>query len=146
LTPWADDALVWNMGGDRPTAIPLPFEVRLRPPSLSFFGHETLSEVPAPRRNRVSEAPLAGVCVLTRALDDPPAPRVSIERLAGARALTTLLDHAHCFNPYNAVRKRQMVLNYLTVLSCVPIFEVRFHPSLAFLPDLVDAIIGLTVD
>src|SRR6185436_5867269 len=113
FTPWSDDALVWDMIDGRPTAIPLPFEVRLRPPTLSFFGHASLSDVPPPRRHAVGCAPVRSVCVLKQVAVDRTAPHVSFEPLTGARALTTLLDHAHCFNPYDDVRKRQMLVGYL---------------------------------
>ena len=139
-TQWSDDAIVWDFSGKRPTTIALPFEVRLRPPASSLFRVASRSAVKAPP-TATSHAPLAALCVLARAAIDRTAPPVSIERLGGAHALTTVLEHAHCFNPYNAVRKRQMLVNYLELLSRVPVYEVRFQPVLAFLPHLVDAII-----
>jgi hypothetical protein len=140
FTAWADDALVWELRGDQPTAIRLPFEVRLRPPVLSFFGHESHSDVSPPRPHTATHAPLSALCVLTPTRIDSGAPPVSIERITGARALTTLLDHAHCFNPYNAVRKRQMLDSYLALLRRVPVFAARFQPVREFRAALVDAI------
>ena len=34
----------------------------------------------------------------------------------------------------------------LALLAAVPVYGIRFHPSLAFLPSLVDAVVGLIAD
>jgi len=140
LTPWSDDALVWEIQNQRPVAMNLPFEFRLRPPSLSFFGDRSLSDLNAAQAHRPSRAPLSALYALTRVPVDPHRPRVVIHRMAGGRVLTRLLDHAHCFNPRNAARKHQMLLNYLVLLSRVPVFELQFQPSLSFIPELADAV------
>jgi hypothetical protein len=138
LEQWADDSLVWDLEDGHPSAISLPFHVRLRPESVSFFG-----SCPDARRFRNTEGrkPITALYVLRRTAFDPTAPRLVIERLAGGHALTTLLDHAHCFNPCDAIRKRQMMVNYLTLMSRVPVFDVRFQPSLSLLSELVDTFV-----
>ena len=136
---WSDDSLVWDLEHARPTAISLPFDVRLRPESRSYFG---AGPDAAERSPHITRRPVAALFVLNRAGVDPNVPRVVIERLAGGQALTTLLDHAHCFNPHDALRKRQMMVNYLTLVALVPVFEIRFQPSLTLLPRLVDTVIA----
>ena len=144
---WSDDALVWEKEGAGFRAVGLPFEPKLRPPALSFFGHGSLAEVQGSRAEASERtAPLAAVCVLTRTTPDSGESPISIRRLTGGRALTTLLDHAHCFSPYNVVRTRQMMLSYLSLLDRVPIFEVRFEPSLSRIFQLVDAIVESVVE
>src|SRR5262249_44932219 len=117
FTLWSDDALMWEMeaGGEggKPTAIVLPFDVKLRPASLSFFGHSSTSDVSFPRPAAEDRAPIAAVFALTRIPAEADAPGVSIAPLGAGAALRRLLDHAHCFNPHDAERKHRMVLNYL---------------------------------
>jgi hypothetical protein len=139
---WSDDALVWQRGAARFDAVRLPFEPKLRPPALSFFGHQSIDEVRALRVQSAEPTErLAAICVLSRKQPSGDSPAVTVERICGGRAMMTLLDHAHCFNPSNAIRKRQMMLNYLSLLDCVPIFEVRFEPSLLRIFGLVDTIV-----
>jgi hypothetical protein len=138
---WSDDALIWEVNGDRPSTRRLEFHVRLRDQSLAHFGHRSASDIPGSPLDAQDRARLSSLYVLSRTTVDGCAPRVAIEQLTGARALTTLLDHAHCFNPSDQHRKRQMMCSYLALLSQVPVFEVRFQPALAHLDELVDAII-----
>ena len=153
LTLWSDDALMWEMeagteegaSGPTPTAIVLPFDVKLRPPSLSFFGHSSTSEMSFPRAAAEARAPMAAVFALTRIAADADAPQVAIAGLGAGAALRRLLDHAHCFNPYDAKRKRRMVLNYLAIVERVPVYEVRFKPSLTALPQLADEVMRVAV-
>ena len=143
---WSDDTLVWEKDGDGFRAIGLPFQPKLRPSALSFFGHGSPADVQGVENDGERAAPLAAVCVLTRTTADSGEPPIAVERLSGGRALTTLLDHAHCFNPYDAARKRQMMLHYLSFLERVPTFEVRFEPSLSGIFTLVDAIVASVVE
>jgi len=140
LEPWSDDAVVWETGPNGPMAVRLPFDVHLRPQALSFFGHSSPSDVPPPQQGVGARVPLAAVCVLQRIPIDSAAPVVSIEPVAGGRSLTALLDHAHCFNPYDAARTRRMLQNYLALLDRVPVYTLAFRPSLDHMPQLLDAI------
>ncbi len=138
---WSDDALMWDLEGEWPVASRLDFHVRLREEALAYFGHGSASDVPRAAQDPQARAPLAALYVLTRTVAGSRGQRVSIEPLAGGRALTALLDHAHCFNPSDERRKRQMMSSYLGLLARARAFEVRFQPSLAHLDELVDAII-----
>jgi hypothetical protein len=144
---WSDDALVWeeDRGGFR--AVALPFEPKLRPPALSFFGHGSPAEVQGAQIKASDRtAPLAAVCVLARTTAGSGEPLIAVKRLTGGRALATLLDHAHCFSPSNTARTRRMMMNYLSLLDRVPVFEVRFEPSFSRIFQLVEAIVESVVE
>jgi hypothetical protein len=138
---WSDDALVWEKEGHDVRAVGLPFEPKLRPPALAFFGYGSPEEIRALGVKSASgTAPLRALCVLTRTTPQAGEPIAAVKRLSGGDALTTLLDHAHCFNPYDARRKRQMMVSYLTLLDRVPVFDVRFEASFTRIFEVVEAI------
>src|SRR5262245_2318921 len=144
---WSDDALVWEQDGKEFGAVRLPFRPKLRPSALRFFGQASLAEIPDLGVDSGDQtAPLAGICVLTRRAAVTDEPAITIKRMSGGHAMATLLDHAHCFNPYHAERKRLMLLKYLSLLGSVPIFEVRFEPSLPRIFELVDTIVQTVVE
>jgi hypothetical protein len=144
---WSDDALVWEQDGKDFRAVRLPFRPKLRPSALRFFGRASLAEMPdLGVESGDQTAPLAAICVLTRKAAASDEAAIAIERMSGGNALATLLDHAHCFNPYNAERKRRMLARYLSLLASVPVFEVRFEPSLPRIFELVDTIVQIVVE
>ena len=138
---WSDDALSWELEGGRPWARRIGFQVRLREQSLVHFGHRSTPKLPAGAARELDTAPLTSIYVLRRTAPDPRAPRVSIEPLSGSKALTELLDHAHCFDPTDVRRKGRMMSSYLELVSHVRVFDVRFQPSLDRLDGLVNAIL-----
>lgn len=115
---WADDAVV--LDGLR--ALPLPFQVKLRPASSAWFGEPELSPFHAPEE----EHPLRAVFVLVR---DETAD-VSLHRVTSAAAFPLLLRHAFCFTLSAPNRKRAMIARYLELASAVPVFELRFASGL----------------
>ncbi len=130
---WADDATAVDTSSTPIRAIPLPFEIRLRPTSASFLGDQ-------PARVDVSAgpAPLAALCLLERA--DQAGHGVTVEAVPPSRALQVLLAHAYCFSIRDGELKRRMVGHYLDLVSRVPVFEVRFESGLERLPQVFDAI------
>lgn len=129
---WADDAVAFEVEADSVEASPLPFALRLRPASATYFGvtGEAITvEEPSP-------APLAAVCVLERV----KAEEGGVERMTSATAFRSLLTHAYCFDPDEPDRKRHMVEAYLGLTQRVPVFHIGVTAGLERLPDLLDTI------
>ena len=138
---WSDDSLMWELDAGRPWARHIGFRVRLREQSLAHFGQRSAPNGPASPEHELHRAPLTAFYVLRRSAVDSRAPNVSIAPLSGSKALTEILDHAHCFNPFDEQRKRRMMFSYLALLAHVRVYDVRFQPSLDGLDGLVDAIL-----
>jgi hypothetical protein len=141
---WADDAVAVDTVEPGPTAIPLPFTVRLRADSAGFLaaaGERGPFAAAAPACTE--PAPLAVLCMLRRS-PDANAPAV-VERLGAAAACRAALAHAYCFSVKDVAQKRRTISNYLTLAGQVPAYEVRFCPGLEHLPAVLDtlqAIVG----
>jgi hypothetical protein len=130
---WADDAVAFDSSGELVRALPLPFELHLRPASAEYFGADAVSSSAAspgpPER-------LAAVVVLER--DE----RVGVEarRLTDAEAFTAVLQHAYCFDLEGRPRRRETAERYLELSARVPVWEIRFRAGLDVLPALMDAL------
>lgn len=138
---WADDAVALDIESEPVAALPLPFALRLRPSSATFFDVERL---PADARS-VSErselrgsAPLATLCVLERVERVGTEHGIEIERLEAADAFTALLTHAYCFTLDDTERKRHMLEAYLDLVKRVPVLRVRLEAGLEQLPAMLD--------
>jgi len=144
---WADDAVAFEASGPCLRAIPLPFEVRLRPDPASFFARDQTAASATSAWDHVDQVrekptPLAAVWALTQdpSLDEP----VVVERLRPSTALPPVLAQAYCFSLREPARKQRMVKRYLDLIARVPVFEIRFQPGLERLPLVLDAIEGTT--
>jgi hypothetical protein len=141
---WADDAVAFDTSGLVVRAIPLPFQVRLRPGAAAFFDERDQASLRQPRNHHFvkvadAPAPLAALVVLNRV--DPQHPKLTeIARLPPARAFTAVLTHAHCFSLTDLGRKRRMMTHYLDLATRVPVFEVRFQAGLDRLSTILDSI------
>ena len=138
---WADDMVAFECSNGEPVAVSLPFKPRLRKSSAELFSAETLEEKlvaydAAPAGSQ--HAPLAAVCILRK--DGAAHEAVSTRRISSAHSFATLLDHACCFYPANAQRKRLMILHYLELAAVTPIFEISFQPGLQNFSALLNAI------
>lgn len=141
---WADDGVVVSVEGDTVQAIPLPFDVRLRPESSDAFGLD-------PSRFRqfrpdhsvlidAAPTPLGAIFLLDR---DAAAPlTASIRRMDPTEAFGPVLVHAHEFNPFNLERRRRMIEAYLALVAIVPVYGVRFRPGFEYFDGVLDAIAG----
>jgi hypothetical protein len=148
---WADDAVAFEISQAGPTAIPLPFGVRLLPEATAFFGRYRAAENRLPNRGAkdrgVSKpAPLAALLVLVRMQGEnsggeAASPR--IRRLPANQAFLDVLAHAYCFDLQDTNRKRSMMCRYLDLVSRTPVFEVRFRAGVETLPVVLDGITQL---
>jgi hypothetical protein len=142
---WADDAVAIDLSGQSLVALPLPFEMRLRPRAAAFFGVEPQAAgdaSPAGPMDQAdpSPAPLTALCVLSRGEEERRGWGVRIERLRPSAALPTLLAHAYCFSLEDPGLKRAMVQHYMELAGRVPVFALRFRPGLELLPLILDEI------
>ena len=136
----ADDVLALEVSGHAVNVLTLPFEPRLRPASAEFFGTDTgrrpvraLPPDATPERE-----PLAALFVLDgREGSAPP----EISRLAGTGAILSALQHAHCFNPEDAVNRRRHFENYLEIAARIPVISVRYCYGLDRLEELLDCLL-----
>ncbi len=135
---WADDALVFQACAGQLQAIPLPFRMRLRPLSRSYFARQGEPEEPhTVERSGHRPKPLAAVFVLER-VHDAGEMSVELHRLSAGDALPGVLTHAHSFSEDDPARKRRLVDQYLALVATVPIFRLRFRPDLERLDDILD--------
>ncbi len=136
---WADDAVAIDTAEPEPTAIPLPFTVRLHSDSARFLDAacEAGTSVAAAPLDAQS-APLAVLCMLRRTPDATAA--VAVERLEAASTCQAALAHAYCFSVKDLAQKRRTIWNYLTMSGRVSAYEIRFRPGFERLPVVLDAI------
>ena len=142
---WADDAVAIDLSGPAVVALPLPFEMRLRPRAAAFFGVEARAAGAASLGRPMDQAdqgpvPLAALCVLSRGEEERRGCGVRIDRLRPPAALPALLGHAYCFSLEDTGLKRAMVQHYMELAARVPVFALRFRPGLELLPLILDAI------
>src|SRR5262245_58440390 len=141
-TLWADDAVAVDNSSPPPTAVPLPFAVRLRPDAVRFFNGAPIRAGSIPKtRDAARPEPLTLVCILLRTPD--ASEPVTVRRLDAASACQAALAHAYCFSLHDRALKRRMIESYLGISACVPTCEVRFRPGLEHLPAILDAIEAL---
>ena len=131
----ADDSLVLEVSPTQATAIPLPFAPRLRQASADFFRTDraprpTSGVAPAERLRAVFE------------LNQDDTATCSVEPLDGGEAFSTLLAHAHCFDPDDPAERRRLVDKYLTLAAVTPVFRVRYAPRLTDLSSLAHTVLG----
>ena len=135
---FADDALSVRLDRGCVMVLPLPFTPRLRPKSRAHFARTENPVLSFPELH-VTDRPLKSVFLLQQnaALTNP---RVSsVQR---ARAFAELLGYAHCFDAEDATHTRQLVEDYLELVSRVPVFKLDYPPDLERLPQLTSVIMA----
>ena len=135
-TLWADDAVAIDTAHSTPLAIPLPFNVRLRPDSMRLFGDGAAFEASL-HPGEFDPMPLALLCLLRR---DNAATPVAVERLKAASACHGALAHSYCFSARDPLLKRRTVESCLSLAARVPAYEIRFRPGLDHLTTILDAL------
>lgn len=144
---WGDDVLAYQISNGDALAVSLPFEIRLRPASADFFGHDataasamgTAEHTPGTKTVR-----LASLLVLER--NDELEVPVTVRRLPVAQAFPKILVHACWFSIRTFEGKRRLIDNYLDLAARTPIFQLTFKPGLDNLPAILDAIEQVVTD
>ena len=130
---WADDTLVMQVGSGRVHAIPIAYDVALRPPSIAHFGDRAGSV-------RVIRASGGPVPLRALFLIERTSPSPAIQPLAPTVALQALLPHACAFSMTDAVRRRLMVEQYLALVDLVPVYRLSYPSTFECLPDVADLV------
>jgi hypothetical protein len=137
---WADDAVALEREGETFSVLALPFQLRLRPASVTHFGLDDAPSV-GPMTPEGGARRLAAVCLLQRG-EAGPTEHVKIRRLPPAEAFPAVLDHAYLFCFEGPDRKRRMMRDYLDLTARVPTLLVRFRSGLEHVDPTADAIAG----
>ena len=142
---WADDAVLLSVQKEETFTSPLPFYMRLRPASASYFGLSgrelERGRLPCPpeRSEHAAETlPLQKIYLLEQV---PEAVRaVSFRASSPAEALPDLLQHAIYFSYNDPLRKRLMMRHYLELVTSIPIVKITFRRGLRYVPEILDAL------
>jgi hypothetical protein len=126
---WSDDAVQFQIGEAGTQAVPLPFALRLKEPSVAFFG-----DVEAPLVTDVASMALAAIFVLERGSE------LELARLSSLDAFPAVLTHAYYFDLDDAERKREMMNAYLQLVSRVPVFRLILPEGLERIAEVVDTV------
>jgi hypothetical protein len=142
---WAqlgDDSVVWQHAGDGPAMLVLPFERRLREPSIRHFS----SARRPPGRPRThaglpSTVPLGAIILLRQdpGLDDD----VRLTPVHAAEGFARVLPHAHAFDTVDPAERRRLAEDYLELSARVPVFDVVYRPDFTRMSTLIDAVAAL---
>jgi hypothetical protein len=142
---WADDAVLLNFSAKDISASTMPFQVRLRPASASYFGHAAsesdtvFGRVRREGKKSQEQGPLKAICLLEK-LPETSETTLSITQVSATEALPELLKHAIYFSSQDKERKREMMGHYLSLAMQVPIFRVSFCHGFDRLPALLAAL------
>lgn len=131
----ADDGVVVEATANGPVVWPMPFRARLRPEARAHFPEAALDGADEPG----AAIPLTGVFVLAQSPDLPMPMR--IERIPATHAFSTLVTHAHCFNPTDPDEVRRLVDTYTRIADAVPVIAITYRPGLATSLDALMAVV-----
>jgi hypothetical protein len=140
---WADDAVLFRAGSGPVESTPLPFALRIREPSARFFHLQGRAEGEWRPLFVEGDAarPLAAVCLLEQKSGGTGAgAAVEVELRDPASAFPALLAHSYRFSIKDPRRKREMMSRYLELTALVPVYDIRFHPQLDGLGEVLDRI------
>ncbi len=138
---WGDDVVVLDAAAsDEISAVRVPFQLNLRPPSRTYFGNgEALtSELVSDDASDAKNSLLSAIVVL-----EPEAPELvgaapAIELLEAADAFPAVLSHAYNFQPQAKGEKANVVRDYLAIVAQVPVYRVRYRHEFACFPGLLE--------
>jgi hypothetical protein len=142
---WADDAVLLSISPEKIIASTMPFQVRLRPASASYFGHAAsesdslFGRVRREGKKSQEQSFLKAVCLLEK-LPDESQDTLTITEISATEALPELLKHAIYFSSQDKGRKREMMQHYLSLAMRVPIFRVGFRHGFDKLPAILDGL------
>jgi hypothetical protein len=129
-SPWADDAVAFEIVDEDVLTIRLPFHLRLRPDAAALLDGR-ISEPPVGK-----SAILAAAVMLRRDADRP----ISVQRLEGAAAFPAVLEDAYCYRESDTTARASLVETYLELVARLPVIEVRFPPDWRQLDVVLDAL------
>jgi hypothetical protein len=132
---WADDTVALPWADDRVESVALPFPVRVDDKAREALGRR----VDVRFADAGTRETLRRVYFLTRdATMDPGRPELT--PVTGGSRFERLLAHAHPFELATDARRRVMIERLLRIAAAVPLYELRFAPSLEHLPLLAQSV------
>jgi hypothetical protein len=138
---WADDAVLFVPSDGLLESVPLPFSLRIRPPSARFFGLGQDASLESPLFEAHDDPrPFAAVCLLEPNTGSTSDATVEVARSERGSAFLSLLSHAFYFTISDTPRTREMFDNYLKLAERVRVFDVRFRHGLEHMPVLLNRI------
>jgi hypothetical protein len=137
---WADDAVALDITGGSVVSPQLPFALRLRPASASFFGSNGANAAVPSDVPRLPELEPLGVVFVLERVRVPSDPAVEVFRLVPHDAFMALLGNAYWFSLADEERKRRMISRYLDLSALVPVFRLRFKAEFENLDTILDRV------
>jgi hypothetical protein len=135
LEHWADDTLLLADASDLPLTLSLPFPARVDDEGRQAIGGEVTRYRQA---KPATTAPVARIYLPTR--DDSLAAAISFIRLEPHVAFKRVLPFVHPFELDGMPRHRRMIENWLSFVRKVPVWELRFAPSLTRIRTLAETV------
>ncbi len=126
---WADDTLVLAIGATSVTAVPIAYDVALRPASVTHFGGRQASAGVV--RASGAPTPVRALFLIDRSDSTP-----SIRLLDPREAFEALLPHACAFSMTDAARRRKMIEQYLALVDLVPVYRLSYPSTFEILPEV----------
>jgi hypothetical protein len=134
---FADDAVPFRVEGGRVLLRPIPFRLRLRPPTLQYYG--PCDPHPGKAPGMTAGAVLGAIYLLDRRLDDEEG-LVRLEPAGPEAALAALLRQAYCLTLRNRDHNRQMIETYLSLMGVVPTFHLSYPTGLDHVETILDRV------
>jgi hypothetical protein len=138
---YADDALAFEIEGERARALPLPFSLRLRPSSAAYFdlGHDRYE---AAHETVGQEAPIQTIFLLRRGEGS----KATARRVEPLEALPDLLAQSYHFGGEPPARKRRMLESYLALVTATPLYDLHLPTGVENLPAILDEATSVLAD
>ena len=133
---WADDAVPFEITGQKVQALPFKFERRIDSTAAKHFGGNSN---PLKNHEETGPVPLSIIFVLHRFNTDAGR-NIEARQLSASQAFRSVLLHAHFFNLSSTELKRKMLASYMQLTSLLPVVEIHFQPGFDQLPILLDEI------
>jgi hypothetical protein len=140
---WADDTLVFDASAEDVQVTPYPHRLRIRAEAADYFDLERLRLLDTSSWTTLEQAqdePAPLTCLFLLEREAQPSTPVETVRLTPAEALARVVEHAYWFRLDDGVSRRRMIEKYLALATRVPVFRLRFRPTLDQLPAMLDRI------
>lgn len=129
----SDDHLIIEVTDEEIQVLPRAFDASLRSASAAHFNTHAVHAVYS---SPVCQLTAVAIVQQVADLDEP----FVIEPVAPAEAFVALLPHVHCFDSRDRGEMARVTEDYLALVERLPIYRLRYRPSFAVLPRLLDAV------
>jgi hypothetical protein len=138
---YADDAVFLRVEASSVSLQPLPFRIRLRPPSSSYFG-AGVPDLNKPGENGCSAATPCGIALraiyLLQRRREGGEGECTLQPVAPADAFAALLQQSFCLTAQDRARNCRMVQNYMSLADAVPTFSLSYPTGLEHVDRILD--------